>query len=112
MAPTLTGTCLSLEEAKAAWGNLQSKLISLPSQHTVDTWLQRIDDWNITFGVISRYRYFRQCDLCHQTNTINYKKKGANLHCVPFWELREMISLSNISAGQTHQPSIKTDHSE
>ncbi len=47
MAPTLTGTCLSLEEGKAAWGNLQSKLISMLSQHTVDTWLQRADDWNI-----------------------------------------------------------------
>ena len=37
MAPSLTGTCLSLDEAKAAQGNLQFKLISLLSQRTVDT---------------------------------------------------------------------------
>lgn len=52
MAPTLTGTCLSLEEGKAAWGNLQFKLISLLSQHIADTWLQRINEWNITFKAI------------------------------------------------------------
>lgn len=52
MALTLTGTCLSLEEGKAAWGNLQFKLISLLSQHIADTWLQRITDWNITFRAI------------------------------------------------------------
>lgn len=74
MAPTLTGTCLSLEEGKAAWGNLQFKLISLLSQHTVDTWLQRKNDLNITFGAISRHRYLRRGDLCHHTNAINIKK--------------------------------------
>lgn len=74
MAPALTGTCLSLEEGKAAWGNLQFKLISLLSQHTADTWLRRINDWSITFEAISRYRYFWKHDVCHHTNSMNYKR--------------------------------------